>query len=398
MQSGGLMMKQQIRRSEDMTNEDEVRATSRVVAKKIAPLVAEGEQRRRIPAEVFELLAGSGCFGRTLPKVFGGSAAGVRAFAAQQEELAAVWPTAAVACTWSNLSGRLISRFGSPELREKLLPGLVDGTGLGAVAWTEPQGGSDAAALTTTARRVENGWVLNGSKQLIDNARDADFFVVGAREAEASGPARRALSMFVVHRDDVGFDYQGDHPTMGLRAAGVGRFQLIDCFVPDRRLLGEAGAGFYQMMDMVELGRTGVAAISLGMAESCLQETRQFLLGRRSFGGKLSENDALLARLADLRVKVEASRLLTAQAGGMADRGQRCSNEAAMAKLFASETACEVASASVHLQGGLGFTAETQAEMFYRDCQAFTIGEGTSEIMRLIIGREEFAMESVPQA
>lgn len=394
MQSVGLMMKQQIRRSEDMANEDEVRATSRAVAKKIAPLVAEGEQRRRIPAEVFELLAESGCLGRTLPKSFGGSEAGVRAFAAQQEELAAVWPTAAVACTWSNLSGRLISRFGSPKLQQQLLPGLVEETGLGAVAWTEPQGGSDAAALTTSARRVDGGWVLNGSKQLIDNARDADFFIVGARDAEASGPSRRALSMFVVRRDDVGFDYQGEHPTMGLRAAGVGRFQLDDCFVPDQRLLGEFGAGFYQMMDMVELGRTGVAAIGLGMAEACLQEAREFLRGRQSFGTKLSENDALLSRLADLRVKVEASRLLTEQAGEMADRGQRCSTEAAMAKLFASETACEVAAASVHLQGGLGFTAETCAEMFYRDCQAFTIGEGTSEIMRMIIGREEFATKS----
>jgi alkylation response protein AidB-like acyl-CoA dehydrogenase len=144
----------------------------------------------------------------------------------------------------------------------------------------------------------------------------------------------------------------------------------------------------------VELGRTGVAAIGLGMAEASLRETRRFLRGRQSFGEDLSENDALLARLADLRVKVEAARLLAERAASLADRGQRCSTEAAMAKLFASEVACQAAEAAVHLQGGLGFTAEARAEMFYRDCQAFTIGEGTSEIMRLIIGREEFAKDA----
>lgn len=368
-----------------------VRAEVRRVAEAIAPFVVDGERERRIPREVIGLLVESGCLGRMLPVEFGGSADGFGAFAAQQEELAAVWPTAAVACTWANLSGRLIVRHASPDLRAMLLPGLADGTGLGAVAWTEPRGGSDAAAIVTSARQVDGGWVLDGAKHLIDNARDARFLIVGARTGDEETPGRQALTMFVVRRDDPGFLFEGAHDTLGLRAAGVGRFRLEGCFVPEERVLGTVGRGFYQMMDMVELGRAGVAAICLGMAETALRETRDFLRGRISFGGDLADNDVILSRIADLRVKIDSARLLTERATAMGDAGLRCSTEAAMAKLSASEAACETTAASVHLHGGLGFTKESPVEMFFRDAQAFTIGEGTSEIMRLIIGRDEFA-------
>lgn len=376
----------------------QVRSTARRVAERFASLVADGERGRTIPPAVMRLLVESGCLGRTLPKEFGGSGAGFRAFAAQQEELAAVWPTAAVACTWANLSGRLIGRFASPQLRAALLPGLVDGTGLGAIAWTEPQGGSDAAAITTSARRVDGGWVLVGAKRLIDNARDARFLVVGARTGDPDGPRHQALTMFVVRPDDPGFVFEGTHETLGLRAAGVGRFRLDGCFVADERVLGAVGRGFYQMMDMVELGRTGVAAICLGIAEAALEETRRFLRGRSSFGTALSDNDAIIARIADLRVRIDAARLLTERVTAKGDAGTRCSTEAAMAKLFASETACEVAAAAVHLHGGIGYTSESPVSMLFRDSQAFTIGEGTSEIMRVIIGREEFARDRLPAA
>lgn len=371
----------------------QVRSVVRGVAEEIRAFIAAGERDRRIPVEAMRILADSGCLGRTLPTESGGQGDGFRAFAAQQEELAAVWPTAAVACTWANLSGRLITRFAAPTQRAQLIPGLLDGSGLGAVAWTEPQGGSDAAAITTTARRVDGGWVLDGAKRLIDNARDATFLVVGARTGTegADDSAHHALTMFVVHPDDPGFVFEGAHDTMGLRAAGVGRFRLEQCFVPEERVLGEVGRGFYQMMDMVELGRTGVAAICVGMAEAALGETRAFVSGRHSFGGSLAENGVIVARVAELRVKIDAARLLTERATAMGDSGARCSTEAAMAKLFASEVACEVTAAALHLHGGIGFTAETPVEMLFRDSQAFTIGEGTSEIMRIIIGRDELA-------
>lgn len=362
------------------------------VAASIADHVAAGEAQCHIPEPVVRILAESGCFGRVLPAEFGGAEAAVAAFAIQQEELAAVWPTAAVAATWANLSGRLIARFGNVEQRRQLLPGLVRGNGLGAVAWTEPHGGSDAARLRTKARRVPGGWILDGAKRLIDNAAAAEFIIVGCRVVDADDPdPRRRLAMLVVRRDDPGFVFEGPYETLGLRAAGVGRFRLENCFVPDDRLLGTAGRGFHQMMDMVEFGRTGVAAICLGIAEAALRACVEFLPTRNAFGQNLAANDALVARVADLRTSIDAARLLTERAASMVDNGIACARESAMAKLFASELATEVTAAAVHLHGGIGYTSETPVAMLLRDSHAFTIGEGTSEVMRRIIGSAEFA-------
>lgn len=371
----------------------DLRAEMREVAASITEHVAHGEASRRIPDEVYRILADSGCFGRTLPAQFGGSGAGLTAFAAQQEALASVWPTAAVAATWANLSGRLIDRFGTAEQRGHLIPGLVRGDGLGAVGWTEPHGGSDAAALRTVGRRVPGGWMIDGAKRLIDNAAAATFFIVGCRvvdNADGDRDGHRSLAMLLVRPNDPGFIYRGRYETMGLRAVGVGWFELQNCFVPEDRLLGTVGRGFHQMMHMVEFGRTGVAAICLGMGEAALRACREFLPGRQAFGRSLATNDAIIARLADLRTRLDAARLLTERAASMVDRGVPCGRESAMAKLFSSELAVELTSTALHLHGGIGYTTETPLEMLLRDSHAFTIGEGTSEIMRLIIGRAEF--------
>jgi alkylation response protein AidB-like acyl-CoA dehydrogenase len=334
------------------------------------------------------MLVEAGCFGRTLPTEYGGQGGDMRAFAIQQEMLATVWPSAAVAATWTNLGGKLINKFGSSDQRRELLPALADGTRIGAVAWTEPSGGSDAAGIKTTAVRDGDAWKLTGSKCFIDNARDAEFFIVGCRLADET--SRHPFAMFIVRREDAGFRFEGTHDTLGLRPAGVGRFRLDGCRVGDDRLLGAPGRGLHQMMSMVEFGRTGVAALCLGISEAALSEAVQFLRTRRSFGHRLAENDAILARVADLRVRIDAARLLTERAVALIDGGVACAREAAMAKLFSSEVAVEVTSAALHLLGGRGYTAESPIEMLHRDSHAFTIGEGTSEIMRKIIGRDEF--------
>jgi butyryl-CoA dehydrogenase len=363
----------------------------------IAPHVEEAEATRQFPTAVREALAEAGCFGRTLPVEYGGDGQGLRAFVLQQEELARVWPTAAVAATWANLAGRLISRHGSDDQKDTLIPGLVSGAALGAVAFTEPQGGSDAAAIETTARHSADGWILNGSKRLIDNAANAHFIVVSARTDPEAVP-HRGISLFVVRKDDPGFHYGGTFDTLGLRAAGVGWFTLQDCRVPDDRLLGALDRGFYQMMDMVEFGRTGVAAICLGICEVALESATRFLAGRAAFGRPLAENDVVLATVADLRIRIDAARLLTARAARLVDDGVRCDAEAAMAKVFASELAVEATTRALHLHGGIGFTTEAPIELLVRDSHAFTIGEGTSEVLRMLVGRREFRASGATSA
>lgn len=355
----------------------------------ITPHVRQGEAEARFPAEVRVAMSAAGCFGRTLPREYGGQGDGLRAFAVQQEELARVWPTAAVAATWANLSGRLISRYGSSDQRSDLLPGLADGSALGAVAFTEPHGGSDAAAIRTTARRGADQWVLDGDKRLIDNAGNGPFIIISARTDPEAQP-HRGISLFVVRRDDPGFEFRGTYRTLGLRAAGVGRFSLRECLVPGDRLLGPVNRGFYEMMDMVEFGRTGVAAICVGMVEASLAAATKFLSGRSSFGQALAQNDALVGAVADMRIRLDAARLLTERAAALVDAGVRADGEAAIAKVFASELAVEATARALHLHGGIGYTEDEPMEMFTRDAHAFTTGEGTSEVLRMVIGRQEF--------
>ncbi len=359
-----------------------------MASQEIAPHVESGELTGVFPDEVRAAMAKSGCFGRTLPRQFGGEGDGLRAFAVQQEELGKVWPTAAVAGTWANLSGRLVSRYGSTAQQEALLPGLIDGTGLGAVAFTEPHGGSDAAGIRTTATSEGKAWLLNGAKRMIDNAANASFIVVSARSEQGAVP-HQGITLFVVHRDDPGFNYQRTFRTLGLRAAGVGWFTLESCRIPEDRLLGEPGRGFYEMMDMVEFGRTGVAAICLGMTEASLASATRFLADRSTFGRPLAKNDVILAMVADIRIRLDGARLLTERAAAMVDAGIQCQTESAMAKVFASELAVEATAKALHLHGGIGYTDEYAVEMHARDAHAFTIGEGTSEVLRMVVGRRE---------
>ncbi len=368
----------------------DLRTAMRELARRdIAPHVALAEQTAVFPDELKSVMATAGCFARCLPVEYGGLGQGLRAFCIQQEELAKVWPTAAAAGTWANLSGRLISHYGTADQKAALLPGLIDGTGLGAVAFTEPHGGSDAAAIRTTARRDGDHWVLDGAKRMIDNSSHAPFVVVSAR-SDQDAAQRHGISLFVLKRDDPGFNFMGAYRTLGLRAAGVGWFNLEECRIPADRLLGTLGRGFYQMMDMVEFGRTQLAAICLGMTEAALESATQFLRGRTSFGRLLSQNDVILAAIADIRIKLDAARLLIERAANLVDAGIQCQAESAIAKVFASELAVDACAQALHLHGGIGFTDESSVEMMARDSHAFTIGEGTTEVLRMVVGRHEF--------
>lgn len=368
---------------------EKLRSQIREVAEgEIAPYVKRGETELVFPEEVRAAMARAGCFARSLPVEYGGEGDGLRAFSVQQEELGRVWPTAAVAATWANLSGRLIHRFGSKEQRDELLPGLADGSGLGAVGFTEPHGGSDAAGIRSHAKEDGDGWVLNGSKRMVDNTAHAKFLVVTAR-TDGELRQRKGISMFVVRPEDEGFDVDQVYRTLGLRAAGVGAFSFNELRLPGDRLLGTRGQGFYQMMDMVEFGRIGVAAICIGMVEAALASTVEYLRERVVFGKPLSENAALIATVADIRTRLDAAHLLTEHGAALVDNGVRCQKESAQAKVFASDLCVEATSTLLRLHGGIAYTEETNLEMLVRDSHCFVIGEGTSDVLRMIIGRHE---------
>ena len=373
------------------TQADALRTQIREVADgPVRAAIEEGERERCIPADAWSAMADSGCFARTLPREYGGRGEGIHAYAIAQEELGRVWASAAVATTWANLSGFILRHFGSDAQKQELLPALAAGRIAGAVGFTEPHGGSDAAGIRTTAKRDGDHWVLDGSKRLIDNVARADFLVVTARTDTDAASRSRGISMFLLRPGDPGFVVGDVYDTTGLRPIGLGRLSLESCRIPGDRLVGTQGAGFAQMMSMVEFGRTNVAGICVGIAQAALEETAEFVRGRETFGRVLAKSDAIQARFADMRVQLDAARALTYRAAELIEAGERRHDvESAVAKLHASETAVRIASEGVQLHGGIGYTSEAPVERHLRDARAFLYGEGTSEIMRIIIGRHE---------
>ena len=248
-------------------------------------------------------MAEAGCFARTLPAVHGGRGEGIRAYTIAQEELGHVWASATVATTWANLSGFLLRNYGSDQQHAELLGPLAAGEIAGAVAFTEPHGGSDAAGIRSVATRDGDSWVLNGAKRLIDNVARADFLIVTARTDPDPAARSRGISMFLLRRDDPGFVLGDVYDTTGLRPIGLGRFTMEDCRIPVDRMVGVEGAGFAQMMSMVEFGRTNVAGICVGIAQGALEEVTGFVKERVTFGRPLATSDVIQARFADMRVR-----------------------------------------------------------------------------------------------
>lgn len=360
------------------------------VAAEIEPFVAEAEQSRTFPPDIRNKMAEAGFFGRTIPVEFGGMGATVSEFVIQQEELGRVWVSAAAVASAPNLAGRILSLFASPEIKEQYLPQICRGDLLTGVAFTEPHCGSDAANIRTRADRAGHEFRLSGSKRLIDNAGAADVFIVSAKTDMDASPPHRGQSMFLVSRDTPGFTVEGIYDLLALRAVGVGWLSLSGCAVPEDLLVGQEGRGFYQMMAMVEFGRTNVAAICTGLSEGALELAKDFARERHAFGHALSENQVIQSKIADMAVDVDVSRLLAHRSATMMDNGVPCNRESSIAKLYASEAAVRVTSEAMHIHGGIGFTSEYAVERMFRDSRVFLIGEGTSEIQRMLLGREEF--------
>jgi alkylation response protein AidB-like acyl-CoA dehydrogenase len=332
-------------------------------------------------------LAALGLTGIQFPEEYGGAAMSGVDYCVCIEELARVCPAVALSVAAHNgLCTSHISLFGSTEQKRIYLPRLVRGEVLGAWGLTEAGAGSDAAGMRTTATRQGECWVLNGAKTFITHGRIGGVMVVMAVTDRAK--AHRGISAFVVEHGTPGMTAGKKENKLGMRASDTSEVIFHDCRIPASQLLGAEGLGFINTLQVLDAGRIGIAALSVGLAQGAYEAARAYAKERHQFGQPIAAFQAIQWKLADLATRIEAARLLTYRAAHLKDRGQRVTLEASMAKLYASETAVRAAEEGVQIHGGYGFVKDYPAEKYFRDVKLVTIGEGTSEIQRLVIARQ----------
>jgi alkylation response protein AidB-like acyl-CoA dehydrogenase len=349
--------------------------------------IAPYDERHAFPHEIVARLGPLGFMGVLVPEEYGGAALDYVSYALIVEELNR--GDASVGITmWAHnsLGTNHIALFGSPEQKQRWLPKLASGEVLGAWGLTEPGSGSDAAALRTRAEARDGGWVLNGSKAFITNASVGGLAVVMAR----TDPERKArgISAFVVDKGTPGFTAGRPYRKLGLHASDTAELIFEDARVPAGHLLGERGQGFVQAMQVLEGGRIAMAAMAVGIAQAAVDQAVRYMKQRSAFGKTLAGFNGLRGMLADIATEVEVARLLTLRAAWLKDAGQPAMRAAAMAKLFASEAAMKAATRAVQIHGGAGYITEFPVERIFRDAKLTEIGEGTSEIQRMVIARE----------
>ncbi len=355
--------------------------------KEIEPVVMKYDERKEFPEEIIKKLGELGLLGIIYPESYGGAGMGYIEYATILEELSAVDPSVGLIVAAHNSLGSMhIFTFGNEAQKQKYMPRLLSGETLSAWALTEPGSGSDAKALKTTAVRKGDKWVLNGSKTFITNPNYSDYHVVIARTNPEAGT--RGISAFVVEKGTPGFRIGQNLNKLGMRASDTAELFFDDCEIPAENLLGKEGEGFKQAMSTLDGGRISIGAMCVGIAQGAYQNALKYVQERDAFGKKVSDFQATKFKLADMATEIDAARLLIQRAAWMKNEGLPLNRESAMAKLYASEVAVRVADEAVQLYGGYGFIKEYPAEKFYRDAKLGTIGEGTSEILRLVIARE----------
>ncbi len=373
----------------EFTQEQQVlRETIRSFAEeKIRPHVRTWDAEGRFPKEVFSELAEMGVLGIIFPEALGGAAMSYVDYVIIVEELSRVDPSVGIGIAAHNsLCSNHIFMEGTREQKEKYLTRLATGKTMGAWALTEPGSGSDAAGLKTFAEPKNGGWVLNGTKTFCTHATVADIAVVISL-TDRKDP-HHGCTAFILEKGTPGFKHGKKEDKLGLRASDTGELVLEDCFVPDANRLGEVGHGFTDALKVLDGGRISIAALSLGGAQGAYETALQYAKTRVAFGQKIAEFQAIQFILADMATRIEAARLLTFQAAWRKDRGLPVTKHSAMAKYYASEVSVWAAERAVQILGGYGFIKDYPAEKFYRDVKLNTIGEGTSEIQRLVIARQ----------
>jgi alkylation response protein AidB-like acyl-CoA dehydrogenase len=371
------------------TDEQEIlRRTVREFAEsEMRPHVMEWDEAQHFPMELLPRLAELGLLGVQFPEEYGGAAMSAVDYCICIEELARVCPAIALSVAAHNgLCAGHISAFGSAAQKGQYLPRLVRGEVLGAWGLTEANAGSDAAAMRTTAVRAGECWVVNGSKNFITHGAIGGVMVVMAVTDRSKG--HRGISAFIVEHGTPGMRPGKKENKLGMRASDTSEVVFQDCRIPASQLLGKEGEGFVNTLQVLDAGRIGIAALSVGLAQGAFEAARRYAKERRQFGQPIAAFQAIQWKLADAATRIEAARLLTYRAAHLRDRGVRTTMESSMAKLYASETAVRVADDCVQIHGGYGFVKDYPAEKYFRDVKLLTIGEGTSEIQRLVIARQ----------
>jgi alkylation response protein AidB-like acyl-CoA dehydrogenase len=354
----------------------------------IGPHVLEWDEASHFPTEMLPHLAEMGLLGVIFPEQYGGAGLGYIEYATVIEELARVDGSVGLfVAAHNSLCSNHIFKFGTEEQKKKYLVPLAQGKKLGAWSLTEPEAGSDAGGTRTTAVRNNHQWILNGSKTFTTNGTYADICVAMAvtdKSKDAHG-----ISAFILEKGMPGFRPGKKENKLGMRASDTSEVVFTNCRIPTDNLLGPEGEGFISSLKILDGGRISIAALALGMAQGALEAATRYAKQRKQFGQAISEFQAIQFKLADMATQVEAARLLVYQSAWLADqKNVRFTRESSMAKLFASEVAVRVANECVQVHGGYGFIKDYPAEKFYRDVKLCTIGEGTSEIQRLVIARQ----------
>jgi alkylation response protein AidB-like acyl-CoA dehydrogenase len=369
-------------------NQTLIRDTIRDFAQnKIKPKVMEWDEAQTFPMEIFKELGELGFMGIIFPEEYGGAGLGYVEFVIIIEELGIVDPSISLSVAAHNgLCTNHIYRFGNEEQKKKYLPDLVSGRKIGAWGLTESSSGSDAAAMKSIAEKKGNKYILNGSKTFITHGGSGETAVVTAITNKEAG--KKGISAFILEKGMPGFIAGKKENKLGMRASETVQLTFENCEVPEENLLGEEGMGFINAMQILEGGRISIAAVSLGVAQGCLNASLKYSQERVQFGKPLSAFQATQFKLAEMKTNIEAARLLTMRAAKMKDDGLPNIREAAMAKLFASEIAEKASSEAVQIYGGYGYVKDYPVEKYYRDVKLLTIGEGTSEIQRIVIARD----------
>jgi alkylation response protein AidB-like acyl-CoA dehydrogenase len=365
------------------------------MTEEVAPLVDEHEKARRFPAEVVRRIGELGWLGINVPERWGGAGMDTLAYAIAVEEIGRVWGSLGlIVAAHTSLGCGPLLIAGTDEQRDRFLPPLASGAMLGAYGLTEPMAGSDAGGTRTAARRDGDDWVIAGQKRFITNAGQAGLYILTARTgSNEDGSAR--ISAFIVPADSPGFGVGRLEEKMGLHASATGELQLDGVRVPAANLLGEEGAGFKSFLKVLDGGRISIAALALGLAQAALDAAVPYAQTREQFGRPIGSFQGVAFMIADMATEIEAARALVYRAAWLKDRGRDYGLAAAQAKLFASEVSSRVTNAAIQVHGGYGYIEDYKVERFLRDAKLTEIGEGTSQVQRLVIARRILGLRVV---
>ena len=368
--------------------QQQVRMSVREFAEgEIAPHVMEWDEAQHFPVELLPKLAELGLMGVIFPEEYGGAGMGYVEYATIIEELSRVDGSVGISIAAHNsLCSNHIFMFGTEEQKRKFLIPLAQGKHLGAWGLTEASAGSDASGTRSTAVRQNGGWVVNGSKNFITHAIHADTCVAVA--VTDRGKGSKGITAFIFEKGMKGFAPSKKENKLGLRASETASVVFEDCYVPDENRLGDEGLGFIQAMQVLDGGRISIAALAVGIAQGAYESAVRYAKEREQFGKPIAEFQAIQFKLADMATQIEAARLLMYRAAFLKDQGKRVTKESSMAKLYASEMSVRVCEEAIQIHGGYGYTKDYPPEKYWRDSKLCTIGEGTSEIQRIVIARE----------